>query len=204
MRHLKSGRKLNRTKEHRKALMRNLATALFEHKRINTTEAKAKELRPYAEKIITRARQAYKNEQAGNIPEGHTVDVHARREVAKKLQNRGKCKAILEELFDVIAPKVAEREGGYTRVIKTDFRRGDGSSKAMIELVDWAEDQTGAVTINQAKKKAREERIKRDNARQNVASREVAPVVKEVVEEVPATVEEAPAPTTEEGEAKSE
>ena len=90
----------------------------------------------------------------------------------------------VEELFDVIAPKVAEREGGYTRVIKTDFRRGDGGSNAMIELVDWADDQTGAVTINQAKKKAREERAKEIAARNTVATKK---------EEAPAPVEEAPA-----------
>lgn len=169
MRHLKSGRKLNRTKEHRKALMRNLATALFEHKRINTTEAKAKELRPYAEKIINKAKLAYIREQNGEIPEGYTVDVHARREVAKKIQNRGHCKAVLQELFDVIGPKVVDRDGGYTRVIKTNFRRGDGGSQAMIELVDWADEQSGPVSINQTKKQNRQERVKKQQAAEQAA-----------------------------------
>jgi large subunit ribosomal protein L17 len=151
MRHLKSGRKLNRTRAHRKALLHNLATQLFEHKRIRTTEAKAKELRPFAESIITRAKNAYLSEKGGTLPEGLLLDLHARRVVGKVIKN----KPVLQELFDVIAPKVAERPGGYTRIIKTNYRRGDGGSNALIELVDWAGSQDGPMTINQKKKLAR-------------------------------------------------
>lgn len=151
MRHLKSGRKLNRTRAHRKALLHNLATQLFEHKRIRTTEAKAKELRPFAESIITRAKNAYLSEKGGTLPEGLLIDLHARRIVGKVIKN----KPVLQELFDVIAPKVAERPGGYTRIIKTNYRRGDGGSNALIELVDWAGSQDGPITINQKKKLAR-------------------------------------------------
>jgi large subunit ribosomal protein L17 len=151
MRHLKSGRKLNRTRAHRKALLHNLATQLFEHKRIRTTEAKAKELRPFAESIITRAKNAYLSEKGGTLPEGLLIDLHARRTVGKVIKN----KPVLQELFDVIAPKVAERPGGYTRIIKTNYRRGDGGSNALIELVDWAGAQDGPMTINQKKKLAR-------------------------------------------------
>jgi large subunit ribosomal protein L17 len=151
MRHLKSGRKLNRTRAHRKALLHNLATQLFEHKRIRTTEAKAKELRPFAESIITRAKNAYLSEKGGTLPEGLLIDLHARRTVGKVIKN----KPVLQELFDVIAPKVAERPGGYTRIIKTNYRRGDGGSNALIELVDWAGPQDGQMTINQRKKLAR-------------------------------------------------
>ncbi|MEI6090522.1 MAG: 50S ribosomal protein L17 [bacterium] len=151
MRHLKSGRKLNRTRAHRKALLHNLATQLFEHKRIRTTEAKAKELRPFAESIITRAKNAYLSEKGGTLPEGLLIDLHARRVVGKVIKN----KPVLQELFDVIAPKVADRPGGYTRIIKTNYRRGDGGSNALIELVDWAGSQDGPMTINQKKKLAR-------------------------------------------------
>jgi large subunit ribosomal protein L17 len=151
MRHLKSGRKLNRTRAHRKALLHNLATQLFEHKRIRTTEAKAKELRPFAESIITRAKNAYLSEKGGTLPEGVLLDLHARRVVGKVIKN----KPVLQELFDVIAPKVSERPGGYTRIIKTNYRRGDGGSNALIELVDWAGSQDGPMTINQKKKLAR-------------------------------------------------
>jgi len=198
MRHLKSGRKLNRTKAHRKALMRNLATALFEHKRINTTEAKAKELRPYAEKIITRAKLAHIKEQNGELPKGQTVDVHARREVAKKIINKGHKKAVLQELFEVIVPKLVDREGGYTRVIKTDFRRGDGGSNALIELVDWAGEQNGIVSSNQMKKQSREERVRKQQEKDAANAPEVAPVEEAAPVEEVAPVEEAVTPTTEE------
>ena len=172
MRHQKRGRKLNRTSSHRKALMRNMATSLFEHKKIETTEAKAKELRPYAEQLITRAKHALINEKAGNLPEGHTIDIHNRRMVGKVIRT----KAVLQELFDVIGPMVGERNGGYTRIIKSGFRRGDAGQRAIIELVDFAAPQDGASSMTGKKKKAKKVQAK--------------PVVKEeVVEEVVETVE---------------
>lgn len=116
MRHRKKGRQLSRTRSHRKATMRNLATSLFRHERIETTTAKAKELRPYAERLITLARRG---------------DVHARRLAAMKIQDR----EVLGKLFDDIAPRYMERPGGYTRVLKLGSRKGDAAEMSLIELV---------------------------------------------------------------------
>ena len=160
MRHKIKGRKLNRTSSHKKALMRSLATSLFEHKKISTTVAKAKELRPYAEKLITKAKHAVKNEKQGLLPEGQSIDIHNRRSVYKNIRN----KAVLQELFDVIAPLVEDRDGGYTRIIKTGHRRGDGASLAIIELVDWSAPKDGASNMKKKRrkqeKKVKEESIK--------------------------------------------
>lgn len=147
MRHLKSGRKLKRTSSHRRALLKNLASSLFEHKKIATTAAKAKELRPYAESLITKAKHALQNEQSNSLPAGQTVDIHNRRIVSRHIQK----KAVLQELFDTIAPMVAERQGGYTRIIKTGFRRGDAGETAIIELVDWSAPQDGNVSKKKGK-----------------------------------------------------
>ena len=96
--------------------MRNMATNLFRHGRIETTTAKAKELRPYAERLITLARQG---------------DVHARRLAGRKIQDR----AVLGKLFDDIAPRYTERPGGYTRILKLGNRKGDAAEMSLIELV---------------------------------------------------------------------
>lgn len=159
MRHLRKGRKLNRTASHRKALLRKLATDLFQHKRIITTEAKAKELRPYAEKLITKAKSALVKEKSGLLPDGQTIDVHTRRIVAKDIRN----KEVLQELFDTIAPLVDERNGGYCRIIKLDYRRGDNAPKALIELVDWSAPQDGA-TSSKPKNKSRPKTQQTDDA----------------------------------------
>ncbi len=116
MRHRKKGRQLSRTRSHRKATLRNLATSLFRHERIETTTAKAKELRPYAERLITLARRG---------------DLHARRLAAMKIQDR----EVLGKLFDDIAPRYMERPGGYTRVLKVGSRKGDAAEMSLIELV---------------------------------------------------------------------
>ncbi|MFA7626572.1 MAG: 50S ribosomal protein L17 [Candidatus Kapaibacterium sp.] len=150
MRHLVSGRKLKRTSSHRKALLANLATELFRHKRINTTEAKAKELRPYAESLITKAKNALLREKAGTLPSGQSIDVHSRRIVGKHIR----VKDVLSELFDSIAPSVIERNGGYTRVVKTGIRRGDAARTAIIELVDFSAPQDGSTGMNRKKKKS--------------------------------------------------
>lgn len=118
MRHGKKFNHLKRKSAHRKALLRNMAISLIEHKRINTTLAKAKALRMFVEPIITKSK---------------TNSTHSRRNVFATLNN----KEAVKELFDVVADKVASRPGGYTRVIKTGFRRGDGAELAMIELVDF-------------------------------------------------------------------
>ena len=117
MRHRIKGRKLGRTAAHRKATLRNMATSLFRHERIETTTAKAKELRPFAERMITLAKRG---------------DLHARRLAARKIQDR----EVLGKLFSDLGPRFAERPGGYTRIRKLGHRRGDAAEMALIELVD--------------------------------------------------------------------
>lgn len=117
MRHRKKGRPLGRTAEHRKMMLRNMASSLFLHERIETTVAKAKELRHYAEPLITKAKRG---------------DLHARRQVARKIHD----KEALAKLFDEIGPRFAERPGGYTRVVKLGHRAGDAADLAIIELVE--------------------------------------------------------------------
>jgi len=128
MRHGKSGRKLGRTASHRKATLSSLSVSLFRHKRITTTVAKAKETRMVVEKLITRA----KNAVAGETEE-KGKNVHARRHVFSLLRDRD----AVTTLFNEIAPKVATRPGGYTRVVKLGRRLGDGAEMAIIELVDF-------------------------------------------------------------------
>ena len=116
MRHNKSGRKLGRKTASRKALMSNLASALITHKRIKTTDAKAKELRMYVEPLVTFAKRG---------------DLHARRQVLKKIPR----KAIIHELFDSIGPSFSNRDGGYTRITKLGFRDNDRAPMSLIEFV---------------------------------------------------------------------
>jgi large subunit ribosomal protein L17 len=118
MRHAMRNRKLGRTSSHRQAMFRNQVTSLFEHGRIKTTLAKAKELRPIAEKLITRGRQD---------------TVHARRLVGRWVQNR----AVLRKLFEEVAPRFEGRPGGYTRILKLGPRTGDAAEMAFLELVDF-------------------------------------------------------------------
>ena len=125
MRHGKKFNHLKRKKGHRRALLANLAIALVEHKRINTTLAKAKALRVYVEPLVTKAK---------------TNTVHNQRTVFSYLQN----KEAIKSLFGEIADKIGDRPGGYTRVIKTGFRKGDGAEMAMIEFVDFNEVYTNA------------------------------------------------------------
>ncbi|MGH7525337.1 MAG: 50S ribosomal protein L17 [Gemmatimonadales bacterium] len=116
MRHRAKGRQLSRTSSHRRALLNNMATSLFEHGRVITTEAKAKELRPFAEKLITLARRG---------------DLHARRLVERRIKDRD----TLSRLFSEIGPRFAARPGGYTRILKLGHRSGDGADVARIELL---------------------------------------------------------------------
>jgi large subunit ribosomal protein L17 len=155
MRHLVAGRKLGRTSSHRRALLKNLATSLLEHKKIETTEAKAKELRPFAEQLITRAKHALHNEKQGLLADGQKIDVHNRRMAARSITR----KAVVQELFDNIAPTVEERAGGYLRIIKTGTRRGDGGKNAIIEFVDYAAPLDGATSLK-ARRKATAKKAK--------------------------------------------
>ena len=117
MRHRSKGCQLSRTSTHRRALLNNMATSLFAHGRVVTTEAKAKELRPFAEKLITLARRG---------------DLHAMRLVERNIKDR----AVRERLFKDIGPRFASRPGGYTRILKMGHRPGDGADVARIELLD--------------------------------------------------------------------
>ena len=120
MRHNKAINHLGRQSGHRKALLANMATSLSLHKRIQTTVAKAKALKMYVEPLITKSKED---------------TTHSRRVVFSYLKN----KEAVTELFRTIAPKIADRPGGYTRVLKTGFRQGDGADMALIELVDFNE-----------------------------------------------------------------
>ena len=120
MRHNKAINHLGRKSGHRKALLANMATSLILHKRITTTVAKAKALQGYVEPLITKSKED---------------STHSRRVVFSYLKN----KEAVTELFRTVAPKIAERPGGYTRVLKTGFRQGDGADMARIELVDFNE-----------------------------------------------------------------
>ena len=131
MRHGKKIIKLSRKSQHRHATLSNMAASLIQHKRINTTLAKAKALKKYFEPIITRAK---------------SDTTHARRMVFRKLQNKD---AVIA-LFRDVAPKVGERAGGYTRILKTEFRTGDNASMCLIELVDFNENMLKAATEQKA------------------------------------------------------
>jgi len=116
MRHRAKGKQLSRTASHKRAMLANMATSLFRHDRVVTTQAKAKELRPYAERLITLARRG---------------DLHARRLVERRIKD----KAVTHRLFAEIGKRFAARPGGYTRIIKLGHRPGDGADVARIELV---------------------------------------------------------------------
>ena len=118
MRHRRSGRKLGRDASHRKALYSNLAGSLIEHGRIKTTEAKAKSVKPVVEQMITLGRRG---------------DIHARRQALAYLRSQD----VVYKLFSDVAPRFAERNGGYTRVVKLGPRQGDAASMALLELVDY-------------------------------------------------------------------
>jgi len=118
MRHHRAGKKLGRDSAHRKALYANLACSLIEHGRIRTTEAKAKAVKPYAEKMITLGRRG---------------DLHARRQALAELRSQ----EAVHQLFAAIAPRMADRPGGYTRIVKLGHRQGDAAEMVYLELVDY-------------------------------------------------------------------
>lgn len=126
MRHRVAGRHLNRKTAHRVALCRNLMTALFRHERIKTTRAKALAIRSEAERLVTIAKRG------GSKREADRNDVHERRLVASRLKDR----SVVAKLFDEIAPRLADRAGGYTRMVKLGRRLGDGAEMVILELVE--------------------------------------------------------------------
>jgi len=125
MRHGKSGRKLNRTASHRKAMFANMAASLIEHEQIVTTLPKAKEIRPIVEKLVTLGKRG---------------DLHARRQAISAIRDE----AQVRKLFDTIATRYADRNGGYLRIMKAGFRHGDSAPMAVIEFVDRDVDAKGA------------------------------------------------------------
>jgi large subunit ribosomal protein L17 len=168
MRHGKKLNHLGRKSAHRKAMLSNMACSLIEHKRISTTVAKAKALRVYVEPLITKSK---------------TDSTHSRRTVFSYLGS----KDAVSELFRDIAPKVAGRPGGYTRIIRTGFRLGDNAEMCMIELVDFNE-----LMLNDTTKKSTTRRSRRGGAPKAAAATEET-----VVEETVVETEEAPEVSTE-------
>src|SRR4030042_1247028 len=136
MRHQIAGRKLGRTSSHRWAMLRNLVTSLFEHERVKTTDAKAKEIRPLAEKMIGLGKRG---------------DLHARRQMLMFIRSR----AVVQKIFETIAPRYQNRIGGYVRIMKLGVRPGDGASMSIIELV------TDGKEPKVAKKQRREKRLQK-------------------------------------------
>ena len=145
MRHNKAVNHLGRQSGHRKALLANMATSLIQHKRITTTVAKAKALKTYLEPLVTKTKED---------------TTHSRRVVFSYLKD----KEAVKELFGVIAPKVADRPGGYLRVLHTGFRQGDGSEMALVEFVDFNEAALAAGAKKEAKKTTRRSRAKKAEA----------------------------------------
>lgn len=175
MRHGDKVNNLGRTASHRRALMANLAIALIEHKRITTTLAKAKALRQYVEPLVTKSKDN---------------STHSRRVVFSYLQN----KEAIKELFGPIAERVGERPGGYVRVIKLGFRRGDGAETAMIEFVDFNETYNPNEGKTRVTKKTRRGGAPRkpgaETTEAAVTSTAAAVAAATEVEETPAIVDE--------------
>jgi large subunit ribosomal protein L17 len=134
MRHKCAGRQFGRNSGHRKALFRSLVTSFFEHERIETTEAKAKEIRTFTEEMITLGKRG---------------DLHARRQAASFILK----KDVVARLFKDIAPRFATRNGGYTRLVKTRRRHGDGAEMAILELIDYQKAQKEKLPASETEKK---------------------------------------------------
>jgi large subunit ribosomal protein L17 len=164
------GPRLGGSSSHQKAILANLATSLFEHGRIKTTEPKARALRPYAEKLITHAKKGA---------------LHNRREVMKKIRD----KDVVHALFAEIGPFFADRNGGYTRIIKVEARKGDNAPMAVIELVREK-------TVTSEADRARRVGASKKAAAKAAPKAEETPADEAVVEDAPAEVAEAPAEET--------
>jgi large subunit ribosomal protein L17 len=164
MRHLVSGRKLNRTSSHRRAMFSNMAVSILDNERITTTLAKAKEVRSVVERLITYAKR-------GNL---HSI---------RLAERRIKDKTILKKLFDDIAPSYQEREGGYTRIIKLNERKGDNAPMAIIEL-------TGRNSSEPVRKKKKKSKAKKSTPKKTApATEKIEEPVNTVVEDTPASDE---------------
>jgi large subunit ribosomal protein L17 len=164
MRHNNSGRRLGRNSSHRKAMMRNMVTSLFDAERITTTDSRAKELRKLAERLITLGKRG---------------DLHARRQAAEVIMDR----KVVTKLFERIAPRFATRPGGYTRILKLGSRLGDNAPQSIIELVE--EEFTPKVKAAKPKKAAPKKAKKAAPVAEESTAEETAPA-----EAAPAVVEE--------------
>lgn len=149
MRHRQRGRRFSRTTSHREALLRNMATALFREEKIRTTLSKAKELRSYAEKLITKARHG---------------GLHNRRQALREIQDR----TIVAKLFDELGARYANRPGGYTRIIRAGFRRGDGAAMAFLELVESELPKTKAPPLPREEEQEIEDADAKDSAAESI------------------------------------
>ncbi|PID79453.1 50S ribosomal protein L17 [bacterium DOLZORAL124_64_63] len=176
MRHNVKGRKFNRTAAHRKMMFRNMVTSLFEHERITTTVTKAKEARGVAERLITFAKKG---------------DLHSRRMAARKVMEP----AVLQKLFDDIGPRYADRQGGYTRILRLGPRRGDNAELAILELVD----STAKRKHLDSKKRKRARRILKAEEKA-----EAQAALTDVAEETAAATEEAVEAVSEDEEKKED
>lgn len=180
MNHGHKGNHLGRTKEHRRAMLANMAASLIEHKRIFTTLAKAKALRSYIEPLVTRAKNN---------------TTHNRRTVFSYVQS----KDAITELFGAVAAEVGDRPGGYVRVIRTGYRKGDGAEMAMIEFVDFNKEYNAKEEKSSGKRRSRRGgKGKSAAAAPAKPTTEAAEEVVEEVEETAAEVEETPQESTEE------
>ncbi len=150
MRHNNTGRRLGRNSSHRKAMMRNMVTSLIDHEKITTTDARAKELRKLAEKMVTLGKRG---------------TLHARRQALQVIQD----KKVVDKLFERLAPRFSKREGGYTRIVKLGFRTGDNAALSLIEFVE--EEFTAKV---KAKKPVADKAVKAAPAPVAVAEEAVA------------------------------
>ena len=180
MRHGNKVNKLGRKSAHRKAMLSNMACSLIQHKSINTTLAKAKALRGYVEPLLTKSK---------------TDSTHSRRTVFSYLQN----KEIVSELFRDVAPKIATREGGYTRIIRTGYRLGDNAEMCMIELVDF-----NAIYTNEKAKKTTRRSKRAGGKKEDETTVDDTIVSEEVVENEVATETEEPTTEAEENTSSDE
>ena len=167
MRHNKAVNHLGRKSGHRKALLANMASSLILHKRIITTEAKAKALKPYLEPLITKSKED---------------NTHSRRVVFSYLKDKN----AVSELFRTIAPKIADRPGGYLRILHVGFRQGDAAEMALIEFVDFNEAALAAGDKKEAKKPPRRSRAKKAEAAPAEAPAAEAPAAEAPAEEAKA------------------
>ena len=167
MRHNKAVNHLGRKSGHRKALLANMASSLILHKRIITTEAKAKALKPYVEPLITKSKED---------------NTHSRRVVFSYLKDKN----AVSELFRTIAPKIADRPGGYLRILHVGFRQGDAAEMALIEFVDFNEAALAAGDKKEAKKTTRRSRAKKAEAAPAEAPAAEAPAAEAPAEEAKA------------------